>query len=425
MNDDSLYKKALEYHRQNPKGKIATQITKPMTSQLDLSLAYSPGVASPCVEIEKEVQKSFEYTGRANLVAVVTNGTAVLGLGDIGPHAAKPVMEGKAMLFKKYANIDVFDLEIDANDPDLFIQTVKALEPTFGGINLEDIKAPECFYIEKQLKESMAIPVFHDDQHGTAIIACAAFLNALELSNRRIEDTKVVMNGAGAAAIACAKLLQHLGVDPKNMILCDSVGVIYKGRKARMNPYKEKFASDTFKRTLAEALEGADAFVGVSVGDILTPQMLKSMKKAPLIFAMANPEPEVRPEVVEKVRPEAFIVTGRSDYQNQVNNVLCFPYMFRGALDTHSSTINEEMKMAAVRELAQIAKEPVPEVIQNFYPTEKNLEFSKNYIIPKINDPRPLVRLSLAVAKAAMKTNVARRKIDLVEYKEFLESIKQ
>ena len=349
---------ALEYHRRTPHGKIFTGLSKPVQSQNDLSLAYSPGVAEPCLEIAKDVNKVFEYTGRANLVGVVTNGTAVLGLGDIGPEAAKPVMEGKAMLFKKFADIDVFDIELKCDNSDDFIKAVKALEPTFGGINLEDIKAPECFYIEEQLREQMNIPVFHDDQHGTAIIAAAAFLNALEISKRNIHETKVVFSGAGAAAIACANLLISLGVKNENLLICDSKGVIHSERDD-LNKYKSALAVKTSKRTLMEAMDGADAFIGVSVADALKPEMIEKMTDTPIIFALANPDPEIHPDLARKIRPNAIIATGRSDFPNQVNNVLGFPFIFRGALDVSATQVNEEMKHAAVHAIANLAKENV------------------------------------------------------------------
>ncbi len=413
---------ALEYHQRSPAGKIFTGIKKPAATQRDLTLAYSPGVAAPCLEIEKNEEDSFTYTGRGNLVGVISNGTAVLGLGDIGPHAAKPVMEGKAMLFKKFADIDVFDIEVNAKDPDVFIACVKALEPTFGGINLEDIKAPECFYIEEQLREQMNIPVFHDDQHGTAIIASAAFLNALEVAEKRIAEVRVVFSGAGAAAIACANLFLSLGVKPKNLILCDSKGVVHRGRKD-LNQYKDRFAQDTPLRTLAEALDGADAFVGVSVARALSPEMIMKMAINPIIFALANPEPEIRPDVAKAARPDAIVATGRSDFPNQVNNVLGFPFIFRGALDVRAKVINEEMKLAAVRAIAALARESVPDAVMKAYKDGEVYHFGRDYLIPKPIDPRVLFHVAPAVAKAAMDSGVARKTIDIARYTEQIEHI--
>lgn len=416
-------KLALEYHAREPRGKIFTGLSKPVNSQKDLSVAYSPGVAGPCREIAKDHNLSFEYTGRANLVGVITNGTAVLGLGDIGPEASKPVMEGKAVLFKKFADIDVFDIEVNAKDPDVFIAAVQALEPTFGGINLEDIKAPECFYIEEELRKRMKIPVFHDDQHGTSIIAGSAFLNALEITARKIEDVKVVFSGGGAAAIACANLFLSLGVKPQNLIMCDSKGVLYKGRTDGMNPYKEKFAADTKLRTLSEALVGADAFVGVSAAGVVKPDMILPMAKNPIIFALANPDPEITPEDARRVRPDCIMATGRSDYPNQVNNVLGFPFIFRGALDVQATTINEEMKMAAVRAIAKLAKEDVPEQVLRAYDTPEGYAFGREYLIPKPMDPRALLYVAPAVAEAAMKSGVARKNVDIVQYTQHIERI--
>jgi malate dehydrogenase (oxaloacetate-decarboxylating)(NADP+) len=416
-------KLALEYHAREPRGKIFTGLSKPVSSQKDLSIAYSPGVAGPCREIAKNSELSFEYTGRANLVGVISNGTAVLGLGDIGPEAAKPVMEGKAVLFKKFADIDVFDIEVAAKDPDQFISAVAALEPTFGGINLEDIKAPECFYIEEELRKKMKIPVFHDDQHGTSIIAGAAFLNALEITNRKIENVKVVFSGGGAAAVACANLFISLGVKPSNLIMCDSKGVIFKGRTEGMNKYKEKFALDTKLRTLDEALKGADAFVGVSAAGVLKPEMIMPMADNPIIFALANPDPEITPADARKARPDCIVATGRSDYPNQVNNVLGFPFIFRGALDVQATTINEEMKMAAVRGIAKLAKEDVPEQVLRAYNTAEGYKFGRDYLIPKPMDPRVLLYVAPAVAEAAMKSGVARKKVDIPQYTQHIERI--
>lgn len=418
----SIYKQSLEYHSRGRKGKIEVVPTKPVATQMDLSLAYSPGVAEPCRMIAEKEELSYEYTAKGNLVAVVTNGTAVLGLGNIGPAAAKPVMEGKGILFKKFADIDVFDIELNAKDPDDVIRACEMLEPTFGGINLEDIKAPECFYIEEELKKRLKIPVFHDDQHGTAVISGAAFLNALEVVGKDISKVKVVFCGGGAAAIACANLYVNLGVKRENLLMADSKGVIYKGRKEGMNPYKERFAVETEKRTIAQALEGADAFVGVSVKDGITAEMVKKMAKDPIIFAMANPDPEVLPEEVLAVRPDAIMATGRSDYPNQVNNVLGFPFIFRGALDTLSTAINEDMKMAAVRALAALAKEDVPESVSRAYGGKK-FKFGRDYLIPKPFDNRVLLWVTPAVAEAAMKSGVARKNLDLSTYRDRLESI--
>ncbi|TYO99693.1 allosteric NADP-dependent malic enzyme [Geothermobacter ehrlichii] len=418
----SKREEALEYHRTGRKGKIEVITTKPCATSRDLSLAYSPGVAEPCLEIAKNPNDAYEYTAKGNLVAVVSNGTAVLGLGDIGALAGKPVMEGKGVLFKSFADIDVFDIELDTKDPDELIRTVKLLEPTFGGINLEDIKGPECFYIEEKLKEIMSIPVFHDDQHGTAIIAAAGMLNALEIIGKKIEDVKMVVNGAGAAGIACANLAISLGVRKENVILCDSKGVIYKGRTEGMNAYKERLAVETDARTLGDAMRGADIFFGVSVKGALTPEMLKTMAEDPIVFAMANPDPEITPPEAKAVRPDVIIGTGRSDYPNQVNNVLCFPFLFRGALDTHASAINEEMKMAAVKALANLAKLDVPDSVRRAYGGE-NIKFGREYLIPKPFDPRVLLHVAPAVAQAAMDSGVARRPIKNMEkYIEGLEA---
>ena len=418
----TIENKSLIYHEQSPKGKIAIQCTKPLDTQEDLAKAYSPGVAEPCKKIFENIDDSFNYTTRGNLVGVISNGTAVLGLGNIGPYAAKPVMEGKAMLFKKFADIDVFDLEIEAADPDDFIKTVKSLEPTFGGINLEDIKAPECFYIEEVLRKEMSIPVFHDDQHGTAIIAAAAFLNALEISKREIAKTKVVFSGAGAAAISCASLFKTLGVRPENIIMCDSKGVIHDQR-TDLNEYKKRFSLNTEKRTLAEALKKADAFVGVSTADILTPEMLLSMNASPIVFALANPNPEIDPHLAADTRDDVIMATGRSDFPNQVNNVLGFPYIFRGALDVRATTINEEMKFAAVKAIAALAKEDVPEEVLSVYKETSHCVFGKNYLIPKPVDHRVLLKVAPAVAQAAMESGVARRNINLEDYTKKMESI--
>lgn len=418
----SIYKESLEYHSRGRKGKIEVVPSKSVATQQDLSLAYSPGVAEPCRMIAEKEELVYEYTAKGNLVAVVSNGTAVLGLGDIGPLASKPVMEGKGILFKKFADIDVFDIELNAKNPDDVIRACEMLEPTFGGINLEDIKAPECFYIEEELKKRLKIPVFHDDQHGTAVISAAAFLNALELVGKKIDQVKVVFCGGGAAAIACANLYLVLGVRRENILMADSKGVIYKGRTAGMNPYKERFAVETSKRTIAEALEGADAFVGVSVKDGISAEMVKKMAENPIIFAMANPDPEVLPEEVLKVRPDAIMATGRSDYPNQVNNVLGFPFIFRGALDTMSMAINEEMKMAAVKALAQLAKEDVPESVSRAYGGQ-SFKFGREYLIPKPFDRRALLWVAPAVAQAAMDSGVARKKIEIPQYKDRLETL--
>jgi malate dehydrogenase (oxaloacetate-decarboxylating)(NADP+) len=418
----SIYEESLEYHSRGRKGKIEVVPSKPVSTQHDLSLAYSPGVAEPCRMIAEQEDLVYEYTAKGNLVAVVSNGTAVLGLGDIGPSAAKPVMEGKGILFKKFADIDVFDIELNAKDPNDVIRACEMLEPTFGGINLEDIKAPECFYIEEELKKRLKIPVFHDDQHGTAVISAAAFINALEILGKKIENVRVVFCGGGAAAIACANLYLVLGVRRENIIMCDSKGVIYKGRKEGMNPYKERYAVETDKRTIAQALEGADAFVGVSVKDGISVEMVKKMAKDPIVFAMANPDPEVLPEEVMKARPDAIMATGRSDYPNQVNNVLGFPFIFRGALDTGATSINEEMKMAAVKALARLAKEDVPESVSRAYGGVK-FKFGREYLIPKPFDRRVLLWVAPAVAEAAMTSGVARKKFDIPQYTDRLETL--
>ncbi|MBT8346973.1 MAG: NADP-dependent malic enzyme, partial [Desulfofustis sp.] len=417
-----IYSEALEYHRSGRKGKIEVVVTKPFSTQKDLSLAYSPGVAQPCQEISKNSEDAYEYTAKGNLVAVISNGSAVLGLGNIGAVAGKPVMEGKGALFKKFADIDVFDIEVNSEDPDEFIRTCELISPTFGGINLEDIKAPECFYIEEHLKEKIDIPVFHDDQHGTAIITSAAFLNAIEITGRAIKDVRAVFNGAGAAGIACAQMFVSLGLPKENLIMCDSRGAIYQGRTESMNAYKERFANDTPLRTLEEALVGADLFCGVSVAGVLTQDMVKTMADKPIIFAMANPEPEISyPDAVE-ARPDCIMATGRSDYHNQVNNVLCFPFLFRGALDVRATEINIEMKIAAVRAIADLAKEEVPDRVLRAYGVER-FEFGPTYLIPTPFDPRALLRIAPAVAKAAMETGVARKPIDdLDKYTEHLES---
>lgn len=413
---------ALDYHSKGRAGKIEVSSTKPCTTQRELSLAYTPGVAEPCLEIKEKPDDVYKYTAKGNLVAVVSNGTAVLGLGNIGPEAGKPVMEGKGILFKRFADIDVFDIELKSLVPDDIIKTVQMLEPTFGGINLEDIKAPECFYIEEELIKTMNIPVFHDDQHGTAIISGAALINALEIVNKKIDEVKVVFSGAGAAGIACARLYEKLGIKRENILLVDTKGVVYKGRAEGMNKYKEYFASDTSKRTLAEAVDGADVFCGVSAKGILTQEMIKKMARDPLIFAMANPDPEITFEETTEARPDAIVATGRSDYPNQVNNVLGFPFIFRGALDTRATTINDEMKIAASHALASLAKEDVPDSVMRAY-GETRIEFGRHYIIPKPFDSRVLYKVAPAVAKAAMDSGVARVRIDDFEaYRDSLEA---
>jgi malate dehydrogenase (oxaloacetate-decarboxylating)(NADP+) len=411
---------ALDYHFGTCPGKIEVTPTKPCRTQHDLSLAYTPGVAEPCLEIHRNPDDAFKYTGRGNLVAVVTNGTAVLGLGDIGALAAKPVMEGKAVLFKRFAGVNVFDIEISTHDPDEIIKVCQLLEPTFGAINLEDIKAPECFYIEETLKKTMKIPVFHDDQHGTAIISGAALLNALEVAGKDIGKVRVVVNGAGAAGVACAEHYVRLGVKRENIILCDTKGVVYKGRTQGMNSYKERFAINTSLRSLAEAMEHADVFLGLSVKGAITPDMVRSMASRPIVFAMANPDPEISYPEAKASRDDVIMATGRSDYPNQVNNVLGFPSIFRGALDVRATVINEEMKLAATRALANLAKEAVPDSVRRAYGVGR-LEFGPDYLIPKPFDPRVLVRASSAVAQAAMETGVAQEPLDIREYREQLE----
>jgi malate dehydrogenase (oxaloacetate-decarboxylating)(NADP+) len=415
---------ALDYHSQGRRGKIEVISSKPCKTQLDLSLAYTPGVAYACKAIEANPDDAYLYTSRQNLVAVITDGTAVLGLGNIGALAGKPVMEGKGILFKRFADIDVFDLELATTDPDEIIKTVKYLEPTFGGINMEDIKAPECFYIEETLKREMKIPVFHDDQHGTAIISAAAIINACELVNKKLSDVVIVFSGAGAAAISCAKHYVQLGAQMKNIFMIDRNGIIYKGRKEGMNKFKEPFAVETAKRTLTEALDGADVFIGLSQGGVVSKDMIKTMAKDPIIFAMANPDPEITYEDAKSARPDCIMATGRSDYPNQVNNVLGFPFIFRGALDVLASEINEPMKVAATRALAALAKRnDIPAEVFKAYNIEK-LAFGRDYIIPKPLDPRVLVEESLAVAQAAMDTGVARKPIkDMAGYRKHLEEL--
>jgi len=411
---------ANEYHAKPISGKIEILPTKPCKTKEDLSFAYTPGVAEPCLEIKNNVDDVNLYTNKSNLVGVVTNGSAVLGLGNIGPLAGKPVMEGKAVLFKRFADVDVFDIEIDESDPVKFVEIVKSLEPTFGGINLEDIKAPECFYIEDELKKQMNIPVFHDDQHGTAIITGAALINALRITGKNIADIKVVVNGAGAAGIACSNFYIDLGVRRENLTMCDSKGVIYKGRKEGMNPFKDKFAVDTSKRTLADALVDADLFLGLSVAGAVKSEMLLSMADNPIVFALANPTPEIEPALAISTREDVLIATGRSDYANQVNNVLGFPFIFRGALDVAAKEINLEMKKAAVYALADLTKEPVSQDLKDLYAVD-NLDFGKDYLIPKPFDKRVFFNVSMAVAKTASETGVARKKYPGdEEYKRFL-----
>ena len=401
---------ALRYHSEGRPGKIEVCLTKPCETQRDLSLAYTPGVAEACREIEKNPENAFKYTIRKNLVAVITDGTAVLGLGNIGPLAGKPVMEGKGVLFKKFADVDVFDLEVSPRDPDDLIHIIESLEPTFGGINLEDIKAPECFYIEEELIKRMGIPVFHDDQHGTAIITAAGLLNALEIIGKDIGEVKVVFSGAGAAAISCSKLLESLGVKHKNIWLTDRKGIVTKDR-AGVEPYRGYFAQDVEHGTLADAMKDSDVFVGVSAKGLVTKEMVKSMKERPIIFAMANPDPEILPEEAKEARPDCIMATGRSDYPNQVNNVLGFPFIFRGALDVSATAINEDMKLAAAKSLADLAKEPVPDYVKEAY-GGADLKFGPEYIIPKPIDQRILYWEAPAVAKAAMDSGVAKYAIE-------------
>lgn len=414
---------ALEYHSTGRKGKIEVIATKPCQTAQDLSMAYTPGVAEPCLAIEQNPEDAYQYTAKGNLVAVVSNGTAVLGLGNIGALAGKPVMEGKGVLFKRFADVDVFDIELNSEDPDEIIRAVQLLEPTFGGINLEDIKAPECFYIEEELKKTMNIPVFHDDQHGTAIISAAGLINALLLVDKKIEEVRMVVNGAGAAAIACTNLIVSLGLKPENLIMCDTKGVIYKGRSEGMNKYKERFAVDTPLRTLEEAAAGCDVLLGLSSKGAFTAEMVRAMAVNPIIFAMANPDPEITPEDARAVRGDVLVATGRSDYPNQVNNVLGFPFIFRGALDVRATTINEEMKQAAVFALAELAREECPDSVCRAYGNVK-FSFGRDYIIPKPFDPRALLRVAPAIAKAAMASGVARQPIeDMAKYLETLESL--
>lgn len=412
--------KALDYHAIPVAGKLAVVSTKPCETQEDLSMAYTPGVAIPCLEIEKDPSLAYKYTNKGNLVAVVSNGTAVLGLGNIGALAGKPVMEGKGVLFKRFADVNVFDIELNAKDPEEIISIVKAMEPTFGGINLEDIKSPECFYIEKELIRQMDIPVFHDDQHGTAIISGAAVLNACEVQGKDLSQCKIVISGAGAAAISCGLHYIRLGAKQENIYMCDRHGIITKNRTDELDEYKSLFVIETEAKTLTDAFQDADIFVGLSAGGIVSEAMLEKMADNPIIFPMANPTPEISFEKARHARPDAIIGTGRSDYPNQVNNVLGFPFIFRGALDVHASCINEEMKVAATKALADLAKEPCVEAVSKAYDGE-SFSFGKNYVIPKPFDPRVLVWESLAVAKAAMETGVARQPVDLQEYRKELE----
>ena len=422
--DEKLKQAALAFHRFPVPGKVSVTPTKSLATQQDLALAYSPGVAAPCMEIHGNPADAYKYTAKGNLVAVISNGTAVLGLGNIGAQASKPVMEGKGVLFKKFAGIDVFDIEINEHDPDKLVDIIAALEPTFGGINLEDIKAPECFYIEQKLKERCHIPVFHDDQHGTAIITAAAAINGLRVVGKKLEDVSLVVSGAGAAAIACTNLLVSLGLKRENVTLCDSKGVIYQTRedRERMDATKVHYAiADNGQRTLADAVAGKDIFLGLSGADLLSPEMLKTMADKPLVFAMANPNPEIKPPVAKEARADVIIGTGRSDYPNQINNVLCFPFLFRGALDCGASEINEEMKKAAVYAIADLAHEPVPEAVRAAY-QNRDFTFGAEYLIPTPFDPRLISRIAPAVAKAAAESGVAARPIaDLAAYAASLE----
>lgn len=417
----SIRTEALDYHARGRPGKVEVTVTKPCSTQRDLSLAYTPGVAEPVRAIADDPDAAYLYTAKSNLVAVISNGTAVLGLGDVGALASKPVMEGKGVLFKRFADIDVFDLEINATEPDDVVKIIKALEPTFGGINLEDFKAPECFEIERRLRELLEIPVFHDDQHGTAIISGAGILNALEIVEKKIDRVKMVINGAGASAMACAEFFILLGLKPKNLIMADSKGVLYEGREEGMNPFKARFARKTEARTLADALVGADVFVGLSVANVVTREMVQSMSERPIIFPLANPDPEIPYHVAKAARPDAVAATGRSDFPNQINNVLGFPFIFRGALDVRARAINDEMKVAAAKALATLARQDVPDSVLKAYGVD-SLRFGPEYIIPKPVDPRVLVWVAPAVAEAAMKSGVARINIDLQQYREHLES---
>ncbi len=408
MND--LRKEALEFHAKGVKGKIAIKLPKKLNDKHNLSLAYSPGVAEPCKEIHKDFNKIYEYTAKGNFVAVVSNGTAILGLGKLGAAASKPVMEGKAALFKRFADIDAIDIEVDETDPEKFIEIVKKIAVSWGGINLEDIKAPECFIIEEELKKCLNIPVFHDDQHGTAIVTAAGLINALYITKRKIEDVKIVVNGAGAAAIACVNLIKKLGAKHENVIVCDTGGVIYRGRKDGMNRWKETLAIDTKLRVLEEAMSGADVFIGLSIKNVVSKDMVKSMASNPIIFAMANPDPEITHEEVYATRKDAIIATGRSDYKNQINNFICFPYLFRGALDVKATTINDEMKIAATYALVNLARKKSTDEVRMMC-LGNNCEFGPDYIVPVTFDSRLIEEVSVAVAKAAIKSGVARQKI--------------
>jgi malate dehydrogenase (oxaloacetate-decarboxylating)(NADP+) len=413
--DNTMKQEALKYHNRGDRpGKVSVLPTKPLSTQYDLSLAYSPGVAAPCLEIAKNPEAVYDYTAKSNCVAVISNGTAVLGLGNIGPLASKPVMEGKAVLFKRFADIDAIDIEVDTENIEDFINAVRYLGPSWGGINLEDIKSPDCFIIEKRLNELMDIPVFHDDQHGTAVVVAAGIINALDIVKKKLEDVKIIMIGAGAAGIACLEMLKSMGA--KNIVLCDKQGVIYTGRKEDMNEWKEKYAVHTSERSLLDTIKGADVFIGLSAKDVLNEEMLKSMSKDPIIFALANPDPEVRPEFAKSVRPDAIVATGRSDYTNQVNNVMGFPYIFRGALDVRATTINDEMKIAAANAIAKLAREPFPDEISAAYGGRK-MSYGREYIIPTPFDPRLISIVSPAVAKAAIDSGIARKTIqDWNEY---------
>lgn len=420
-----IYTESLLWHQQEPKGKLSIELTKSLSSQHDLALAYSPGVAAPCMAIHHDAAAAYEYTNKGRMVAVISNGTAVLGLGNIGPLASKPVMEGKCALLKKFAKVDAIDIVVDTEDPQRFIDVVSAIALTWGGINLEDIKAPECFVIEEEIQKNVDIPIFHDDQHGTAIVNLAGLLNGLILTERRPADCKIVVNGAGAAAIACIRLLRKSGFNPDNIIMCDTKGVIYRGRTDGMNRWKEENASSTAARTLSEAIVGADIFIGLSAKGALTPEMIASMAPQPIIFAMANPDPEITPEEAYRVRPDAIVATGRSDYPNQVNNVMGFPYIFRAALDVRAAVVNDEMKVAAAHAIAEIARrlEPLPEELVAAYPhlSISEIKFSKNYIVPLPFDPRLRTEVTIAVAKAALASGVARKDIvDWAAYRQHL-----
>lgn len=422
MSDQKkIYEESLNYHKMGKCGKLEVVATKPLATQYDLALAYSPGVAAPCIAIAENIDKAYEYTSKGNLVAVISNGTAVLGLGDLGALASKPVMEGKAVLFKQFGGVDSIDIEVDTKDVDEFVNAVRLCAKSWGGINLEDIKSPECFDIEDRLKGILDIPVFHDDQHGTAIITAAALINSCEIVGKRLNEVKIAINGAGAAAIACADLLVEIGVEIKNIIMCDRSGVIYHGRESGdMNKWKRKYASSTNARTLKDAINGSDVFLGLSAKGAVSKEMVASMAKNPIIFALANPDPEITPEDVLSVRDDAIIATGRSDYLNQVNNVLCFPYIFRGALDTMSKEINKQMKIAASYAIASIAKLEATDQIKKIYPN-KNFAFGKEYILPVPFDSRLLIEVSSAVANAAIKSGVAKKDLNIDLYKKELE----